>query len=439
MRTALNLQGLDREEIARGAVAATPGALAMVRAVDVLVRVVKGAARGLRHRDRVLVHAGTAQVAATVSLFEGVEVAGGGEGVARLLLDAPGAALCGGERFIVRATGPVTGYGRTLGGGAVLDPDPPGPPRRARRDARTTALLRTLANASLEERLAALVEEGGATGPSAGAQGGAAGVTAAALWRRTGAPRPALDKALGKLATTGAIVRFDKERDAFAGAGQLAALAERARTLVAEFHRSFPMRPGLGREELRTRLGGGGSGRGSGGGGGGGAGSGGGSGGGGGAASGPLDARLFHALLARLPELQADAQVVRTKDFRPRADGSSVVDEVRKALAAAALEPPRTEEMVPAATRDEVKEALAYLVRNGDAVRTRDGLCFDRAAIDTLRARLVAHLREHTEITAQQFKAMVGASRKFAIPLAEHFDAEKLTIRVGEKRVLRRA
>ena len=413
MRTALNVQGLDREEIGRGWVLAEPGALRVSRLADVTVRVVGGAARGLRHRDRVLLHAGTAQVPATAALFDGKEIAAGAEGPVRLVLDAPGAVLAGGDRFILRATGPVTGYGRTLGGGVVLDP---APPRRKRRDAAVLALLETLGRAPLEERIVALAEEGAAGGGAkAGASGAGgagngaaeAGVDAAALLRRTGATRPALEKALGKLASAGALVRYDKERDAYVGGAALGALAARARALLEEFHRAHPMRGGMAREELRGRLG-------------------------------APDPRLFHALLGRMADVEADAQVVRLRGFQAKGT-SSVVEDVRRALGGAGLEPPRVEELVPAAPRTEVKEALAFLAQSGEVVRTRDGLFFARAPVDGLRDRLVAFLRDKTEITAQEFKAMVGASRKFAIPLAEHFDAEKVTIRVGEKRVLRKA
>ena len=83
-----------------------------------------------------------------------------------------------------------------------------------------------------------------------------------------------------------------------------------------------------------------------------------------------------------------------------------------------------------------INEALAVLVRRGDVVRVKD-LYFSREAIDGLRDRLRAFLAERGQITPQEWKAMAGVTRKFAIPLAEHFDAEKLTLRVGDLRRLR--
>ena len=75
-------------------------------------------------------------------------------------------------------------------------------------------------------------------------------------------------------------------------------------------------------------------------------------------------------------------------------------------------------------------------MRGGSLVRMKD-LVFHTAAVDALRDKLVAHLKAHAQITPQEWKELVGASRKFAIPLAEHFDGEKLTMRVGEVRKLR--
>ena len=79
---------------------------------------------------------------------------------------------------------------------------------------------------------------------------------------------------------------------------------------------------------------------------------------------------------------------------------------------------------------------IDLLVRGGSLVRMKD-LVFHAPAVDALREKLVAHLKAHAQITPQEWKELVGASRKFTIPLAEHFDAEKLTMRVGEVRKLR--
>jgi selenocysteine-specific elongation factor len=146
--------------------------------------------------------------------------------------------------------------------------------------------------------------------------------------------------------------------------------------------------------------------------------------------------------LLRLPEHVADAA----------APAATLRRQIAVIYAGAGLQPPRHAEVAPAlaatapgagappgtATRPpttaEVREAIDLLVREGSLVRVSPELCFDRAAVDGLRTRLGAYLDEHGEITAQAFKDLTGTSRKYSIPLAEHFDAEKLTLRVGEIR-----
>jgi selenocysteine-specific elongation factor len=117
----------------------------------------------------------------------------------------------------------------------------------------------------------------------------------------------------------------------------------------------------------------------------------------------------------------------------------------------AGLAPPRLDELppqlwaeatghpmatTPAPSAPELKQAVEGLIRGGTLVRVKD-LLFHRQALDALRGRLVAFLQEHREINPTQWKDLVGQSRKYTIPLAEHFDAEKLTLRVGDLRRLR--
>ena len=109
-------------------------------------------------------------------------------------------------------------------------------------------------------------------------------------------------------------------------------------------------------------------------------------------------------------------------------------------LARAGLGPPRVEELAerlhfsPSWVADLLKTAIA----EGLVVKVADDMYFERRVLDALRERLVGHLREHREITTQAFKEMVGQTRKWVIPLSEYFDREKVTLRVGEKRVLRK-
>jgi selenocysteine-specific elongation factor len=85
----------------------------------------------------------------------------------------------------------------------------------------------------------------------------------------------------------------------------------------------------------------------------------------------------------------------------------------------------------------EVAAACKQLVAEGTAVRVAAELHYDAGLLQELRDRLVARLRERPQITTQDFKELVGATRKHVIPLAEYFDRERVTLRVGDHRVLR--
>jgi selenocysteine-specific elongation factor len=157
------------------------------------------------------------------------------------------------------------------------------------------------------------------------------------------------------------------------------------------------------------------------------------------------DPRLFQRLLAQLAdrgELVVEGDLVRRRSHAAApagAAGGALKEKVAAVLAAGGLTPPWLAELPAAsgATLEDVQAVLKLLAAEGRVVRVSAELWFDAAAVAALRARVVAFLRERKAITTQEFKELVGATRKHVIPLAEHFDREKLTLRVGEKRLLR--
>jgi selenocysteine-specific elongation factor len=196
----------------------------------------------------------------------------------------------------------------------------------------------------------------------------------------------------------------------------LAAQRTVAVAAVDDYHAANPLRPGISREELRSKL------------------------------PPQMSPKLFHLVVESLvsdAQLAADRDVVRRPGHSVAATQQTtgmapLAERVAALYRDAALTPPRLPEAVTALATDasKVKEAVDLLTREGTLVKVQD-LHFHRAAVEVLRAKLVAFLKERKQITAQEWKDLVGATRKFSIPLAEHFDAEKLTLRVGEVRKLR--
>jgi selenocysteine-specific elongation factor len=398
-RTAVNLPGVDAQAIARGQALVHPGVVPVSHALDVEIELLAAAERPLKHRAKLLLHVGTAQVPAALSLLDRGEIAPGAAALAQLRLGAPVAALPG-QRYILRGFAALEGRGKTVAGGRVLAV---AARRRKRGRPAELASLRALSGSDPDARVAAVL-----------AMAGPAGLAASDLVGRTGLAPRALQSSLERLGARGAALLFDRERRAFVAGEVASALSERLVAAVKAFHVARPLAAGMSREELRGRLP-------------------------------PItDARLFARLLAQLAErgeVVVEGEHVRGPAHQAGsgAAGGALKAEVAAALARGGLTPAWLADLPAAvrATPEEVSAVLKLLVAEGRAVRVSAELYFDAEAVADLRRRLVEHLRARREITTQEFKDLVGATRKHVIPLAEYFDREKVTLRVGDKRVLR--
>ncbi len=398
-RTAVNLS-VPRESLERGEVLVRSGELEAGRLLDVRIRYLSTCRAPLRRKARVLFHAGTAQALATVTLLDAPSLEPGRDGLAQLALDRP-MVLLPGDHFILRGFAMQRHHGTTLGGGQVIRT------LGARHRRGTPALLATLrANekaSGCEERVDLEVQ-----------RAGTAGVGRAALQMRVPHSPRVVDAALARLQGARRVVRFDKERGALIGIDALSSLKQGALDAVTAFHAAQPLADGMPREELRAKVTG--------------------------------DVKLLHLVLESLATekaLVAERDVVRLPGHDARKSSAAqglapLAERVARLYAEALLQPPRTAEAAVALKSDahEITQAIEMLARGGTLVKVKD-LVFHKAALDALRARLVEELTAKGQITPQEWKELVGASRKFAIPLAEHFDAEKVTLRVGDLRKLR--
>ena len=397
-RTAVNLPGIEAAAISRGQVLCHPGVIPPTGMIDAELMLLGAAAQPLRHRAKLLLHVGTALVPCTVALLDPPgELQPGGAALGQLRLSAPVAALPG-QRFILRGFRALEGRGRTLGGGRVLAILPR---RRRRGRPEQVEQLRALAGGDGDARVAAVLE-----------MAGPAGLSSEALAGRSALSARAAQAVLERLGSRGQALLFDRERRSWVAGGVARHLSERMRAAVVAFHREKPLAAGIGREELRGRL--------------------------------PpvTDPRLFQRLLSQLQEqgaVAAEGDHVRMKDHATGAAGGALKGEVLAALRRGALTPPWLAEL-PAlvhASAADVAAVLKLLVAGGQVVRVSADLYFEAGAVTALRERLVSHLKARRELSTQEFKELVGATRKHVIPLAEYFDREKVTLRVGEKRVLR--
>jgi len=383
-RLAVNLSGLSPGDLRRGMVVTTPGWLRPTAAVDVRLRAIRYLPRAIHHNLQVTFHTGASEVPARLLLLDCDELAPGGQAWAQLRLEEP-VAVAPGDAFVIRSPND------TLGGGRVVDARP----RRHRRFHRPTLeTLEKIERGSPEDvLLVALARlEPCEAGQLTGHTDLAADETKAAFAVLVADGR-AVALSEGELTPSTLL---------FTGDG-FARLTARARELLSSFHRQHPLRRGIVREELRSRLG--------------------------------LDARPFDAVVgawARRGDVRESPGSIALPDHAPQLSAAqqAATDAFIAALKANPYSPPTERRPDP--------ELLAYLEEEGRIVRVGDGIAFAREAYDEMTARVVEHLRAFDTITLGQVRDMFATSRKYAQALLEHLDDQRITRRVGDERVLRK-
>jgi selenocysteine-specific elongation factor len=379
-RTALNLTGVDSTELHRGMMLAETGRFRATKQIDAVFDLLPSA-RPLKHRAPVHFHAGTAEVEAEVRLFDkAAAIEPGTRAFVRFLLRDPLLAIPG-DRFIVRMFSPVV----TIGGGTALDI---AAPRRT-----AAARLRTLESATGAGRIALFVSES------------KYGMGLNDLVARTGLLEDAIQKAIPH--ATGVIL-FTAPQFWIVDAAWVTTKLDAIQQILKEFHRRNPLLPGLSKEELRSRhLPG-------------------------------APAFLLDALLARARTIAVEGEAIRLASHKisMKQDEEEAATRIETAFRSAGLAVPSTQEVLAKSGVDptRARTVLQLLLREKRLVKISEELMFHPEAIQSLRALLAQRKGAHFGVP--EFKDWTGISRKYAIPLLEYLDRERVTRRDGDSRVI---
>ncbi len=391
-RVALNLAGVERDEIDRGDIVAEPGSLTVTDRFDAHVTYLASEEKPFESGTRVHVHHGTREVLGRVLFMDVPALPPGGRGVAQLRLEEPLAPRYG-DRFIIRSYSPMW----TIGGGVVLDALPP---RRTTLKPYERELLEALIAHDLSSAAIGLLSSR------------ALPMTSAQIALALGVPRAGVADDLNKAA----LERLKVGNDTYfvTDEAQQHLLDGIERELLA-FHAANPNATGIAALALRDRV------------------------------DRRLDPKVFDALLAlattRTIAALADGQV-----RHPKAASTALAEEeaARVALVpllqSQGLAPGTVAELAAAVGIDAgvVRKALTKLVAEGTVVRIGPELHFDAGTVATARERIVAYLKEHGEILARDARDITGSSRKYIVPLLEYFDSQGITKRDGDARTLGR-
>ncbi len=401
-RTALNLAGVSVDELARGMMLATPDTFIASQRLDVKLHLL-ASAKPLKHRAKVHFHAYAGEQMAEVHVIssssgEGKTVAPGNDALVQLRLSEP-VLLLPGDRFILRQFSPVV----TIGGGEVVDAHPlPSTTKSSGSKTERAAWLSALADGTPEQKLAARIARRGAGGLSA------AQAVAETGWR--GEQVESLAAALLEART--AVQAGELWLDAAA----FKQLAETMLKAVRAFHESNPLVAGMGRGELEEKLG--------------------------------APAAVFTftlAALVRAGKLAQSGEVVHVagRGVQMKDDEAEARTVIERAFASAGLQVPALKEVLAGLKVDKVRaqKIVTLMLREKTLVKVTDDLVFYGKSLEELREKVRAlkpgaSANAVTKMDVTKFKDMTGVSRKYAIPLLEWLDRERVTRRVGDERVI---
>lgn len=394
-RTAINLQGVEKETVSRGEVLTHPGIFEAGRRPDVFLHYLRGGEKKFKTRSLVRFHTGTSEVIARVLLLNREEIEPGAGAFAQVLLDSP-VVVMGRDRFVIRSYSPV----RTIGGGEILDPQGRKQKRGIDQFLRELEILLSGTDA---ERVETII-----------GRAGAAGLSAWDLAVRSGMAMADLQKIIKDLAQKKKVILPEKDGSRIIAYPAYQALQDRLLAEIEGYHRKNPLKEGMPKEELRMVL------------------------------PEEVDAKLFNMAARELEKegrIAVEKESVRLTGHRVSLKGEleGLKTKIAQTYLKAKLTPPLVKEILERfdSKPGEVQSVLGVLLKEGVLLKVTEELYFHRSPMDQLKSDYVKLLAKDGKATPATFKDLTGLTRKFIIPLMEYFDATKLTIRVGDHRMLR--
>jgi selenocysteine-specific elongation factor len=383
-RTALNLSGASPEDLKRGMTLAPPMTFVATRTADVQLELLRSAPRPLQTRVRVHFHCNTMEAVAEVRLIKKAQIAPGETVFARLVLPEP-ALLLPGDRFIVRQFSPVV----TIGGGVVLDATP------SAKMPKNDEVLTVFAQGDIGKMLRMRI-----------LRRGASGISISQLTAETGLGQSGLQEGIARPLKSGELLRIS---DVVVNAAHLEALKLLTRNAVADFHKTNPLETGMTKENLREKTK---------------------------APQVVFEYALNQLVRERQIAVKGDIVHLPGQGVLMKDEEAESKKKIEDAFASAALKVPALQEVIAGLKVDKARaqKIVTLLLRDKILIKISDDLVFHRAALEALRRQMAEQKTKSSRMDVATFKALTGVSRKYAIPLLEYLDRERITKRVGDAR-----
>jgi selenocysteine-specific elongation factor len=394
-RTAINLQGVEKSAIERGNVLVRPKTVWPSQRLDIFVEFLASNSKSLKNRALVRLHTGTSEIIARITLLDKDELSPGQKAFAQLIL-ANKDVIIAGDRFVLRSYSPIT----TIGGGQIIDPLPL---KHKRQSEKIIADLNILQSGSLPERISVIMERTGFSG-----------INLRGLNFRLGVNTKKIREALDSLFSGKKAILLDSDDTTVISAYFYNQLEELIGKNLAAYHQKNPLQEGISKEQLKETLGR------------------------------SISTKLFNLALRNLGKKEtivSDKDNVRLASHQVQLadDLDSLRHNISRIYSDAGLTPPSLTDVVNDFKDQKVKaqSIIKLMLKDGDLIKINEELCFASGSLSKLRDDYKAMLVKDGKATPATFKDLTGLSRKYIIPLMEYFDVNKLTVRVGDHRILR--
>lgn len=394
-RVALNLANINVDQCQRGDVLAAPGLLEATMMLDVSLHIVDDASRMLKHWDRVRVYTGTSEVLGRAVLLDREELWPGEQALIQLRLEAPIVALRD-DRYVLRSYSPLA----TLGGGKIIDAQPI---KKKRFRSHVIDGLQLRATGSDEAIVRVTLEE------KAGQF-----LSREETIKASGLPLEQGQDALENLANNEEVVFITLDHTTFVLLSQqLDDLSAGLSKFLADYHKRYPLRLGVSKAEARQRF------------------------------ASRAAPKLFNQVLLIIKgegQIELQGEHVKLVEHQISFSGpwGRLRQQILDALSQTAFAPPDVRQLALdlQASRENVEEVLTAMSAKGELVKINNDFFLIADDYHLAQERLKAYLVEHDTINLAAFRDALQTSRKYAVPLLEHFDQIRLTRRVGDDRVL---
>ncbi len=394
-RVAVNLSGLDVSDLERGHVLSKPGSLQTTMMLDARLQVLPDAVRPIEHRTRVRLYIGTSEVMGRVVPLEEDRIEIGSNGLIQLRLEEPIAAAEG-DLFILRYYSPMT----TLGGGHVIQTNPK---KKTRFKTQQIEALRILEKGSPEHRLLQMLHEISYTFPSR------------SEFLASHSEMDNADDYIEDLLQKEQAVSWTADRkEILVSSAYLQEILTKMEETLAQFHRKNPLRLGISKEELRSRI------------------------------LSQVNSRFFASLLLHWEtdeKLKTTTNLVALPEFsiQMNPEQSQLYHQLKERFEKSGFEPPgKTDLITEFAKNKHFLSVLELLTEEMFIVRLTEEVYYSKLALERAEQMLYQWFTDHTEISLGEFRDLIQSSRKYALVLMEYFDGQKITQRQGEKRILRK-